>query len=36
MSQSKVSNYSFMPADQKNNWYGDVAAAYDRTRPRYP
>jgi SAM-dependent methyltransferase len=36
MSQSQVNSYSSMPLAQRSNWYSDVAAAYDRTRPRYP
>ena len=36
MFPSQVNSYSSMPLAQRNNWYSDVAAAYDRTRPRYP
>jgi len=36
MSPSQFNSYSSMPLSQRSNWYSDVAAAYDRTRPRYP
>ncbi len=28
--------YAAMPVEQRRDWYSTVAAAYDRTRPRYP
>ena len=33
---SKNNWYRDFNLEQKSNWYGQIADAYDRTRPRYP
>ncbi|NEO53329.1 MAG: class I SAM-dependent methyltransferase [Okeania sp. SIO3B5] len=35
-SSSKNNWYQDFNLEQKSNWYGQIADAYDRTRPRYP